>query len=638
MESNRLQIRRLSAEYLVSAEHPSPERLKDKLDRTLGSHLKLMLSSALSSWFSEADSSLWFVRRLEIDVAVNAAWDNELLGRAVTTQIGRALGDTLQENAEPDNVVHFTSRGDYLARFLSDLAAGNAWNRWYYESFAGLGMLPTSAALRTVVCDQTEPGREALLQLSPSDLRDVLRALSQRDAAAILDRLATTAAAVGDEADCCRIVWNAWQTMEQSSLCELDESRRALLLYLRASGDQQLGWNLKRASLALLRLASRLAGASAGQKEQLVSALTDGTMGEFDQVAGADAEILSPLRRCSAAWLREVGEAINTRPAKQTPGESNSPGRRYTSFGGAFLLLPFIDKLPLADAVRNWPHSNEAAAISLVRLLLLVKCCGEQNSHQSFEDPLLRDLLLIPPSVSLEEVREWGSQVSRTDVQNFLRTVLEWQRAQGAIAGSKQILAQAVFQEMPVVLLIDGLRGLWVMVQPEDPPCLVNALRVPLAQLERDDGVLLCDASLLQTLWPEFPSLRMINISDEEAAEDQVNRILRRLDKLPDELAHLALPEKFHLAPELDLTLSLVAQHVLRTFAWQIPGFAPSNLPYLWANFLNFSASLDDEAERRVVLVGRPPLHLVLGPTGLLRQVYRVSWLDERPLMLFEES
>src|SRR5262249_19796639 len=101
---------------------------------------------------------------------------------------------------------------------------------------------------------------------------------------------------------------------------------------------------------------------------------------------------------------------------------------------------------------------------------------------------------------------------------------------------------------------------------------------------------------------------------------------------------HLALPASFGVGRPFDLSLSVAAQHLLRTFAWRLPGFAESNLPYLSRNFLEFAGSLEEEPARRVVRVGRPPLHLVLGMTGAMRQTYRLSWLDERPLALFQES
>ncbi|HYJ46473.1 MAG TPA: hypothetical protein VEV81_07650, partial [Pyrinomonadaceae bacterium] len=114
--------------------------------------------------------------------------------------------------------------------------------------------------------------------------------------------------------------------------------------------------------------------------------------------------------------------------------------------------------------------------------------------------------------------------------------------------------------------------------------------------------------------------------------------ILARLDKLREDLSHLTLPESLGLSRALDRALSVVAQHLYRAFSWRLPGFAESSLPYLASNFLDFSGSLEEEPTRRVVRVSRPPLHLVLALTGMMRQTYRLSWLDERPLMLFPED
>jgi hypothetical protein len=69
-----------------------------------------------------------------------------------------------------------------------------------------------------------------------------------------------------------------------------------------------------------------------------------------------------------------------------------------------------------------------------------------------------------------------------------------------------------------------------------------------------------------------------------------------------------------------------------------LPGFAGSNLPYLSCNFLEFAASIEEDDSRRVVRIGRPPLHLILNMTGMTRQNYRLSWLDERPFALFQQE
>src|SRR6266704_2145072 len=97
MSDSRLQIRRVQAQYLVPSDHPAPRHVKDRLDDEMKRSLSQVLSAAFSPWFSETDSSLWFVRRLEIDITINASGHGEDVSRTLTRQLGRALGDTLQE-------------------------------------------------------------------------------------------------------------------------------------------------------------------------------------------------------------------------------------------------------------------------------------------------------------------------------------------------------------------------------------------------------------------------------------------------------------------------------------------------------------------------------------------------------------
>jgi hypothetical protein len=164
-----------------------------------------------------------------------------------------------------------------------------------------------------------------------------------------------------------------------------------------------------------------------------------------------------------------------------------------------------------------------------------------------------------------------------------------------------------------------------------------------LAHPEQAESVLLSDPSFLVALRAAFPGRTIISLADNAApalAEDdrQLAEILARLDKLPADLAHLSLPKSFGLRRTFDLALSVAAQGLMRMFAWRLPGFAGSNLPYLSSNFLDFAGSVEEESARRVVRVGRPPLHLVLNLTGMTRSTYRLSWLDNRPLALFQEG
>jgi hypothetical protein len=299
------------------------------------------------------------------------------------------------------------------------------------------------------------------------------------------------------------------------------------------------------------------------------------------------------LLRCSADRLRDIAEELTTIQAEVRVAEKE---RRYLLFGGAFLLLPLLDEIPLTEALHDWPHADEAAAISLVRFLLLIKCFGPKHTQYTLTNSLLRDLTLVPPSVSAEVLTEWQVQVTNTHIDNFLTTLIDWQRGRGRINDRNYFLACTTLNDSPVVVLIDEARSLWLKV------------------------------SNLADVQQQLPP-------DKSITENVV-----RHGELAHDLLHLALPKSLKFSPALDLALSVAAQHVLRTFAWRLPGFAESNLPYLSSNFLDFPASVEEETTRRVVRLSRPPLHLVLGITGIMRQTYRLSWLDERPLTLFEES
>ena len=113
---------------------------------------------------------------------------------------------------------------------------------------------------------------------------------------------------------------------------------------------------------------------------------------------------------------------------------------------------------------------------------------------------------------------------------------------------------------------------------------------------------------------------------------------MARRERMGADLLYLSPPRALGLSAHARLALSVVAQGLLRDFARRLPGFAQSGLEYLYANFLDCEAVYEEEASRRVVKLGRPPLAVVLSLTGAARGVHRLGWLDERPLAFFQEG
>jgi hypothetical protein len=548
MESNRVNIRRFDARYLVPRDHHGPHTIKARLDDALAATvLGPALAAALSVLFAATDESIWVIRRLDLNVELNAAWDRDQLTHVIATKLSRTLASALRNEENDGNVLWFANRAAYLAAFLSDLVTGSAWGSWYYESFTGLKLLSTSAALRSAICRQPDTGREALLLFSEYEVKRVLLSLTAQDALLILHSLAGHQTAVHDF-ECCQI---AWSVCESTDLKSLDDWQLALGVFLTASRQRRdaSGSALKAASIALVSLTRLLTQLAPDEQQGLLVALTNSDLAALYQTARGRAEDLTPLLSCSPAWISEV---VATLRRGQTSPPTADAVRRDTSFGGVFLLLPLLDELTLmlAKATSGWQQVDEAAAITLARFLLLIKCCGRQHAQRAFYDPLLRDLMLVPPTITPSVIGRWSASITTPQLQIFLETLVNWQESQGL------------------------------------------------------------------------------------AAEHQ----LLLLKKRRDDFSFLRPPDAIRISRRLDRVLSVAAQHVLRAFAWRLPGFAESNLRYLAVNFLNFPAGVEEEVSRRVVYVGRPPLHLVLGLTGMLRQNYRLSWLDERPLSLFPEN
>ena len=132
--------------------------------------------------------------------------------------------------------------------------------------------------------------------------------------------------------------------------------------------------------------------ASAGENELEVAPLKDAALAAVRRAEGLPAG-LADTEQMEAALTRQEAASL-----ARTDSDARIAPPRSTAFGEVISYSPpQLDELPLAEATRNWPHAEEAAAISLVRFLVLLKCCGSENSERAFYDPLVRELLLIPP-------------------------------------------------------------------------------------------------------------------------------------------------------------------------------------------------------------------------------------------------
>jgi len=183
-------------------------------------------------------------------------------------------------------------------------------------------------------------------------------------------------------------------------------------------------------------------------------------------------------------------------------------------------------------------------------------------------------------------------------------------------------LARVAQKGAPVALMADHARGLWLFAgrvgkQAESLAGALGHLPCP--------EKLFCHESLAALAQRCFPDAA-IELSDGFPSPSPARDIY-----------YLALPPEFGRHPA-DLALSVAAQGALRLFSCKLTGFARSSLNYLHSNFLDCCAGVEERVDQRVVLLARPPLHLVLGMSGLNRCSYRLGWLDDRPCAIFPEG
>lgn len=645
--SSYLLVRKLRAQYLVSTNHPAPERVKARLDETIAKDLPATLSVILSRWFSSSDSSIWLIKRLELEVDLNVARNREQVAIRWAARIARDLVATLQSGEDGQNVLRFPDRAAYLARFLIDLANGRAWSKWYYESFDGLRILPTSAAIRTAVCDELEMGLDALLKLTSRERVSVLQMLTAQDTRRIVNSLAVHSSNKGEQG-AFLAVWRVWEAAQLDPL-QIDRLwYNTLQLYLAACAEdtQIAGPALQTAVQAMLCLARCLPSLGTPEAKRLHAALTGRDLAAIYLIVGsADAGLLDPFLKLPADWINDVVQTFQTRYSNRAAAPAMpSAEQHHTPFGGLFLLLPLLDALPLAEASHDWPQLEGTNNTNWLRFLILIKCLGQFQARRVFGDPLVRELLGLDPDLGPATIARWQAGISPGNLTSMLETMSHWHREKWPATGLPLMLVRIPLPGASVAVLLDAKRGIWLAMAGYHPRHLDRLLvrfQLWLHSATQDETPIITDTHFHEALKSRFPHLTILDLNDDVLLEmvesdKMISGILARLEKTGDDLSFVTLPKSFRLTRPFDQALSVVAQGLMRDFAWRLPGFAGSTLPYLYHNFLDFQAVIEEEPDRWVVRLGQPPLNLILNMTGLNRQTFTPAWRDGRPFVLFQ--
>jgi hypothetical protein len=435
--SARLAIRRLEIRGLAPRDHPDPDELKRRLLDASQKHLPEALAEAARALSGDV---VLRMRRLEVDVTLDAAFEPRLFADVLAKAIAREL-QRAGERGSSDDVVVYASRAIYLAALLEALADGCAAERWWLRDAEGLRFLTAAQAIRTAALADRRTGLEALASLPPIRRMSVLRVLTPIEAERVLAGFSAQGGAASLEA-CADAVAQAASA--------LPESASALALYVECFA--------RKAALAgeRLALAARLWTEIEEARRKDVGAATTAAL-PFDE------EEAAARRTPDEAAARRI---LASAASRRSPASQSAPIYRFTQFGGLLLLLPDLGASAIAAATSEWPEAPPEAA-TLVAYAALGLCAGRDRFAEYLGDGLWRELFGLDPRASLAAILDRlsafddamssafvdvGAPLERIQDARFLlarRDLVASRGARRALAGLARVAIRRFAQRLP---------------------------------------------------------------------------------------------------------------------------------------------------------------------------------------------
>lgn len=660
--SNRLSIRRLNATYLVPRDLEAPEAARRRLDEVVTRRLADDCARLLSRALDPHDDSVWLIRRLDIELALDlGAADDDLIARAWAQRTAVSLARALAAGPDGTNVIRFPDAASHLAQFVLDLAEGRAWGKWYYDSFDSLRSLPAGAA----VC-------EALVR-TPGTASEVLSRLDARGAASLVIGSLDTRGARRVYAACgegttppspgtnARLVVELLAALWHGAGLRAPEDEKALWhealrlhLALRRAAPAAADSLAHEAVPLLLTFASLVGGAKS--RDEFIDSVARGLGQSVEGLkaagpAAASLAFMAEAANGDAGWLGRVAQVVS--PASKTSGP-DAPAPSVRAFGsvcgGLFLLLPALLDLKVDELFEAAPLDlpEAGAEPALYRYLWALKSLGRLNEMTAASDPAPAFVAGLDTAPAFEDLRALARATTAESSRACLRRLLALLAARGRIEGHTLAAQLVVGGDEETLLLRDTAHDFWVYAASLGDDALEEELARGLALVSEATGAkvetLLLAGGIERKL--DLGALtrtgaRLVREGeDEPSALPEVSRhalanyISNARPAAPD-LEYFSLPG---LAPRagatLDLTWSLVARAVSREFALRLVGFAWSSAGHLSQNFLGGSAGVRIGREDVDVQLSGVPLALVLRMAGINGLRFNVPWLNDRQISL----
>lgn len=586
MHESSLQIHRLNIQYILDESTTSATEEKKRLDRMATEQLARTLGQSLSPLFSRKPGLVLF-DKLECELTFDSTHSNRAIVEAWTSEITRVLSRYLQDDT-CQAMVYYDTFEDLLSAFLIDLIKGQAWNNWAYRTFDGLKMLPLSAALRTAILDNQDVGMKVLLAMNQTEQRMVVRALGKVESHRVLSTLASNNSDVGVNLD--KVARQILSVLDNDLLISNETSASSLYLFLQVNATHRMNCKIQaRLIREIVQLKTSLADSafyhSVNKNDKLA----------IEKIINTETEIIAGLSPATRNIIINILSKNHEDIVCDTTIDTmnGDAGRCLTLFGGAILLIRFIAELP----INKFPGITDDDAICL-RMIILAKAMGNERFIDVFNNPVLRELLAVPPTLTVRAATDWAANQPQDRWQDWMHMLADWRRGQWPAKEDKQVLCNRFGIQH---LLSERVKGAWLYSVSATNISELNKLNVP--------------------------------ASDNKVPVD--SRMLRR--SLAD-FHYLRIPLIASMNENIDMALSVMSQSVMRDFSFCLSGFSDSSLSFLYDNFLAFSAQMEKVENGYHVHLGRPSLNVILNMTSLQREQVSLPWHSSLSLSLFPDS
>lgn len=312
-----------------SAGRGQPQRAQEILDRVIGAVTNELPGLVARVLATEPDTDeIIYVPAVHFDATVNASWSPDRIARALVAPLMRSVWRSVTDPA----AVRFRDRAELVARFILDVAQGQAYTRDWHEEFVGLKLLPASALLRTLIEGQPEDARKALARLTHDQLRQCVGLLRGSDARRVLTQMLCERSS--DELTLRALV----DALISQSFGSLEEPQHQLIFAIATF--REMGHVLDSNSLALAQAALRVAGEArlAEFTEVECRDLLFSRMLTLMRAHGSGAQMHAGL---DAAFLGE-DSALDILGSLRAAIGTGSHAENRSAHAGPWLLLPSL--------------------------------------------------------------------------------------------------------------------------------------------------------------------------------------------------------------------------------------------------------------------------------------------------------